>query len=312
MSREQRRADQKKQGSSAPPPPSRRTPVKAPGGGGPPWAAIGMFVGVFAIVGLIAYLVIQSSGDDGAELSKPEREEANSSTDLPGVWFPSQGRGHFSYAFSLDRTPTPFCAGVDASESAGPTLASGTAVATGTAVASTPAAGATGTTSASTPASTSASGTPAATVAAPTNCYNSNPPSSGRHLNVQRNVDIGNGARINIPPDPDVYPSDIKIPREAIPHALEHAGIYVGYNCEGADSACADAVKELEDLVNDRIDNHDDRVIMANDSDLVEGTIALASWTRVDAFPYADFTKDRAEAFIEAHSCRIDWENFCR
>lgn len=276
-----------------------------------------MFVGVFAIVGLIAYLVIQSMSDDGTNEDPNVREEQNSSADLPGEWFPSQGRGHFTYQFSLERTPTPFCEGVEVSQRAADAAGTtSTAIATGTTAAATPtAAPATpttdaGTSTASTPAPTSASGTPEATPTVPTNCYNSNPPSSGRHLGVQRNVDVGGGVVINIPPDPNVYPSDIKIPREAIPHALEHAGIYLAYNCDD-DSACEEVVAEMERVANDRIDNHDDRVIMAADYDLPEGYIGLSSWSRVDLFPYADYTNERAEDFISTHACRIDWEGFC-
>ncbi len=308
MSREQRRMDRKQQPASGTggttPPPSRRTPVKAPGGGGPPWTIIGLAGGIVALVALIIYLVIQSVSDDGTGLSKPEREEANQSTDLPGQYFASQGRGHFSYQFSLTRTPTPFCEGVETSVGAGATVASGTAQAT--AAAATPTIEAAATADA-----TSSSGTPQATATVPTNCINSNPPSSGKHLNSQRNVDVGNGAKINIPPDPDVYPPDVVIPREAIAHALEHAGVFIGYNCAEGDTACDDVVKQLEDVVNDRIDNYDDRAIMSRDPDLPVGTIGLSSWTRVDRFPYADFTKDRASDFIGTHSCRFDPEGFC-
>ncbi len=142
-------------------------------------------------------------------------------------------------------------------------------------------------------------------------CFNSNPPSSGDHLNVQRNVDVGGGNLINFPPDPNVYPMEIEIPRDIIPHILEHAGVFVGYNCADGDNACADVVKQLTDVVNDRIDNHDDRVVMAHDGDLPVGQIALDSWTRVDRFNYQDFAKDRATRFISTNSCRVDPENFC-
>ena len=46
-------------------------------------------------------------------------------------------------------------------------------------------------------------------------CYASNPPTSGLHMPVARNVLVG-GAVINLPPEPGVY--DVEIPREAIPH----------------------------------------------------------------------------------------------
>jgi hypothetical protein len=128
---------------------------------------------------------------------------------------------------------------------------------------------------------------------------------------VQRNVDIGGGAVINIPPDPDVYPHDIEIPRDAIAHTLEHAGVFLGWNCEDGDQACMDVVTEIEDLVNDRIDNNDNRVVMSKSLDLPVGTMAVASWTRVLNFAYGDYDEDAVRDFIGTHSCRFDPEGFC-
>jgi ferredoxin len=42
--------------------------------------------------------------------------------------------------------------------------------------------------------------------------------------------------------NPGVYPADIEIPRDSIAHILEHAGIFIGYNCKSGDSACDDVV----------------------------------------------------------------------
>jgi len=84
----------------------------------------------------------------------------------------------------------------------------------------------------------------------------------------------------------------------------------VGYNCKSGNSACEDVVKKLTDMVNDRIDNHSDRVVMAHDSDLIENTIGASSWTRVlnetiDNFNISDFEK-----FISKNSCRFNPESF--
>jgi hypothetical protein len=213
---------------------------------------------------------------------------------------------------------TPFCEGVEQSGLAesrsgvpfGETpSADGTAASTEPAPTntplptSTPTPPATGTTSSDT--------TPNTTPTVPTDCYNSNPPSSGRHLGVQRNVDIGGGLVINIPPDPDVYPHDVEIPRDAIPHTLEHAGVYVGWNCAEGDQACLDTVQQIEDLVNQRIDNNSDRVVMAIDLDLPEGTVGVASWTRTMNFPFAEYDEGEVSDFIGTHSCRFDPEGFC-
>jgi hypothetical protein len=225
------------------------------------------------IVMVIAVAIAACGGDDGGV-----RPELDDDPNLPGIFVPAQGRGHLPYTFSAGRDPKPFCPGVISADNA--------------------------------------SGEAAVDVPTPepseqNACYASNPPSSGWHLGVQRNVEVSPGIAINIPPDPDVYPADVEIPREAIPHILEHAGVFVGYNCAGGDAACDDVVREIEAIVNDRIGNDDDRVVMAHDSDLPAGTIGLAAWTRVDTFAYGDFTPDRVERFIDVHSCRFDPEGFC-
>ncbi|MBI5283703.1 MAG: DUF3105 domain-containing protein [Chloroflexi bacterium] len=273
-------------------PPSRRTPVKVSGGGGFPTVPVGIAAGVLIVVGLIVYLIIQSNSSDTG-LSGPEKAAADTSSSIPGTYVPDQGRGHFTGGYTSSRPPTPFCEGVAWSG------------------ADTAAVAATPTAQATTADATASDGAPEGTPTVPTNCYNSNPPSSGKHLNVQRNVDVGNGNIIKIPPDPDVYPRDVDIPRDAIAHALEHAGVFLGYNCKQGDTACDDVITQIEDLANARIDRGD-RVSMAHDSDLVEGTIGLSSWTRVYVFKYEDYDKGEVQRFMEKNSCRYDPEGFCR
>jgi hypothetical protein len=128
---------------------------------------------------------------------------------------------------------------------------------------------------------------------------------------VQRAADLGNGITVNIPADPDTYDADVHMPRESIAHILEHSGVFVGYHCADGDSACLDVVSRLEGLVDDRIDNHDDRVVMANFPDLPEGEIGLSSWTRAMNFRYQDYDENEVERFISTHSCRFDPEGFC-
>jgi hypothetical protein len=136
-------------------------------------------------------------------------------------------------------------------------------------------------------------------------CYASNPPTSGLHLPVARNVVI-DGTTLTLPPDPGIYA--VEIPREAIPHIQEHAGVFVGYNC--VSPACEQTLGRLRTDVQLQLDRGR-RVIMAPDSDLQDDTMALASWTRFDAFPADDYTEGRVRAFIEAHSCRFDPEGVC-
>jgi hypothetical protein len=114
------------------------------------------------------------------------------------------------------------------------------------------------------------------------------------------------GSTISIPPQPGVY--ETAIPRESIPHLQEHAGVFVGYNCASPD--CEAVVERLFSVVAQSLDN-DKRVVMAPSPDLPPDTIGLASWTRVDAFPSAEYTDDRVQDFIDTHSCRFDPEGFC-
>lgn len=141
-------------------------------------------------------------------------------------------------------------------------------------------------------------------------CYASNPPSSGPHYNVEANVDVGNGNQINIPPDLGIYPAGIDVPRSAIPHILEHAGVFVGWSCAAGDQKCMDVEQQVERIVGARLDSHD-RVVMAHDGDLVPGTIGLAAWTRVLTFAYGDFDAEQVTQFIATNSCRVDFEGFC-
>ncbi len=138
-------------------------------------------------------------------------------------------------------------------------------------------------------------------------CYASNPPTSGMHIPVQKNVVLPGGHRINIPSDPAVY--GFAIPREAIPHIEEHAGVYVGYSC--ASEACAKTIERLKDLVTQEI-SLGARVVLSPDDDLDSDTIGMAAWTRVDTFTASDYTDGRVRTFIKAHSCRFDPEAFCK
>ena len=138
-------------------------------------------------------------------------------------------------------------------------------------------------------------------------CYASNPPTSGMHLPVRGTVLLQGGHRLRIPPDSGVY--DFDVPREAIPHVEEHAGVYVGYNC--AADGCRSTVERVKDLVTQEI-ALGARVVMSPDADLDQDTIGLAAWTRVDAFGAGDYSDERVRSFIKAHSCRFDPELFCK
>ena len=137
-------------------------------------------------------------------------------------------------------------------------------------------------------------------------CYASNPPTSGMHIRVMRDVTLESGDVVTLPPDPGIYA--FVIPREAIPHIEEHAGVYLGYNC--ASAGCDATVERAKDLVTEEV-ALGQRVVMSPDPDLDPDTIALASWTRIDSFDANEYSDERARRFIEAHSCRYDPERFC-
>jgi hypothetical protein len=284
-----------------------------------PLAIIG---GMILVVALLGYLIYQST-QEGESLSAAERAEQNDSTDLPGNFAATQGRAHLTGGLE-GSIVIPFCEGVEQSELAeargnrpytagtpdtSEPVATSTPAATNT-PAPTPTTAAEGTAAGD---STAAGGSPTRTPA-PSDCYASNPPSSGRHLNVQRGIEVVPGAIFNIPADPGVYDHDIEMPRNSIAHILEHAGVYVGWNCEEGNEECMQVVEQLESLVDDRIDNHDDRVVMSKSLDLPENTTGLSGWTRWLQIPYAEY-EDREgeiEDFIGTHSCRFDPEGFCR
>src|SRR5438105_9181468 len=143
--------------------------------------------------------------------------------------------------------------------------------------------------------------------AAPSNsCYASNPPTSGLHRPVERNITLADGNSIDVPPNRGVY--EFAIPREAIPHIEEHGGVYVGYNCDGG---CGDALTRAKGIVEQEL-SLGARVVMSPDPDLEDGTIAAVSWTRIDSFTVSAYSDQRLRNFIKAHNCRFDPEGFCK
>src|SRR5207249_4969317 len=176
---------------------------------------------VLLVILLIAYLIIQRGG--GADLPEAERRAMDDSSGIPGTFVPvPTDRTHLPGGYPHPGTPViPFCPGVAHSGSD----ISVDATSTASAAATSPTAEST-----ATPTGAASSETPAGSPTPRADCYASNPPAGGHHLAVLNKVDVGNGNFIKIPPDPNVYPPDIDVPREGIPHILEHAGVFVGYN----------------------------------------------------------------------------------
>ncbi|MBI4587253.1 MAG: DUF3105 domain-containing protein [Candidatus Rokubacteria bacterium] len=102
--------------------------------------------------------------------------------------------------------------------------------------------------------------------------YNSDPPTSGPHL--QYLAPWGIHSR--------------PIPRELQVHNLEDGGVVIQYNCE-----CPDLVAKLTALVK----RYEDRVILAPYPGM-KGKIALTAWQRIDTFE--EFDEGRIVRFIKA------------
>jgi hypothetical protein len=242
------------------------------------------------LIALIVYLIMQASSP-ATSISAAQKAALDDSPDIPGTFVPAQGNKHLSYGWTPSHTPVPYCDGVEWSGAATTVAADTTPTATAT------------------PIDTS---TPEAAATARTDCYASNPPTSGLMTGMDAKAEVVPGVIMNLPPDPNVYPRDVAIPREPLVHAIEHSALFVGYNCAADDQACWDVVTQLESIGNKRIDNNDDRVVVGRFSDLPLGQIGLSSWTRYDRFPYQEFTQERVVRFISKNSCRVDLEKFCR
>lgn len=252
--------------------------------------------GVLGVSLLIVYLISQAT--QGTDMASVDHSAGDDDPSLPGIFVASQGGRHLTYSFTRSHDPIPYCEGVV--WSGAPVLS--TTPSTGSARA-TPVASPT--------AEAEHKSTPHAEPTPRDDCYASNPPTSGPMIAGQRAAEVADGTLMNLPPEPDVYPRDVDIPREAIVHSLEHAGVFVAYNCASEDQACWEAVSDMENLVNKRIDNNDDRVTMGYFSDLPPGEIALAAWTRVDRFPSKEYDQDRVKTFVSTYSCRYDEEGIC-
>lgn len=122
----------------------------------------------------------------------------------------------------------------------------------------------------------------------PSVCYSSNPPTSGVH--AQSAVPFGILTR--------------PAPKESLVHSMEHGGVVVWHN-----TADQSVVRELAAVV-DRALRRGDLVVMTPYTEMEPDTIALTAWTRLDKFPASEFTAQRVEAFIRAHSRRFNPEGF--
>jgi hypothetical protein len=117
-------------------------------------------------------------------------------------------------------------------------------------------------------------------------CYHSNPPTSGPHA--------ASPMPFTVLQNP--------APKENLIHNMEHGGVVVWYNTDNQE-----VIRQLEAVVRDQLDRRR-LVVMSRYTEMETDTIALTSWTRLDKFPVADFTKKRVEDFISEHQRRFNPE----
>jgi hypothetical protein len=103
--------------------------------------------------------------------------------------------------------------------------------------------------------------------------YNSNPPTSGPHVNFI--------ARWGIHSTP--------VPKEFQVHNLEDGGVVIQYNCKN----CQDLVSKLEQVA-----KRYDRILLAPYPDM-DTTIALTAWGKIDKL--SQFDENRITRFIEVY-----------
>ena len=106
----------------------------------------------------------------------------------------------------------------------------------------------------------------AADAADTSTCYNSNPPTSGRH--APQALQWG------------IYSEPV--PQENLIHNMEHGGVTIWYNC---DDGCKEVVDDLTDLVNKERDGGNALLLTAPYPEVEPDTVAITSWTRLDTEP---------------------------
>ncbi|MCL6645947.1 MAG: DUF3105 domain-containing protein [Dehalococcoidia bacterium] len=128
---------------------------------------------------------------------------------------------------------------------------------------------------------------------APHGAYFSNPPTSGWHLPTLNR--------------PGVYAQPL--PPEAVPHFLEHAGVWVLYTCP---AGCDDLVEKLQRLVTAEVARGRPVALAPYAArEAPKKRLNLVAWEYLLALD--DFDEPVITQFIDAHACRYNPEGgpFC-
>ena len=123
--------------------------------------------------------------------------------------------------------------------------------------------------------------------------YNSDPPTSGPH---------GPAVEWGVHDQP--------VPKELLPHNLEHGGVAILYDCAAGvpldDAQCRELSDQLAALVKSNLSNRKP-VLMAPYAGL-EHRIALTAWRTLDTLDGLDAA--RIQAFIDAYERKFNPEGF--
>lgn len=131
---------------------------------------------------------------------------------------------------------------------------------------------------------------------------NSNPPAGGTHWSGPCGNDPATALTRCGPAPWGIYRTPWQ--PETLVHNMEHGGVIVWYNTQDRD-----IVNELEDAIEERI-RRGELLVMTPYPGMEREQIAVTAWSRVDAFPTADYSLARVEAFIDAHMRRFNPEEF--
>ncbi len=125
--------------------------------------------------------------------------------------------------------------------------------------------------------------------------YNSNPPTTGPHA----------------PAAAEFRVHDTPLPKEVLPHNLEHGGVVILYDCSAGEAPLDDAgCQELRDqlaAITETLLSDGKLILMAPYSGM-ERTIALTAWRTLDAFD--QFDEQRVQAFIDSFERKFNPEGF--
>ncbi|MEX0684116.1 MAG: DUF3105 domain-containing protein [Dehalococcoidia bacterium] len=125
--------------------------------------------------------------------------------------------------------------------------------------------------------------------------YDTNPPTSGRHIGEL--VQAG------------IY--DTIVPNEIAVHNMEHGFVIAWYNCNAgaplSNEECATLRNELSSVVQPAVAGG--QLVVQTPNPTIDHRIVLTAWQFMDSFE--DFDADRINQFIETFECHYDPEGTC-